>query len=237
MKFGSRRVIPLVFLVVSLLYLAFSFSLEQRRMIGDERGWDPGSRALPIAMGFLMLGLSTYLIFRETAKEQEEQAVPSGARKLILLTILLSVLYILAFRFLGFILSTAILLYTLIYFNYHQDVRADLVPRFTAGLVVTAAFVLLIYTAGRFITRGLFYLGRAGGFELLTSKVFSAFLAALLAAIVFVLLLVAFRKTVNRPQIRSLIISGLMAAGVTEGLYLVFKQIFLVSLASGIVFW
>jgi putative tricarboxylic transport membrane protein len=237
MKFGTRRIIPLVFLVVSLLYLAFSFSLEQYRMIGDERGWDPGSRALPIAMGFLMLGLSTYLIFKETTKEQAERSVPAGARNLILLTIVLSVLYILVFRALGFILSTAILLFTLIYFNYQENVRLELLPRFAAGLISSAAFVLLVYTAGRFITRSLFYLGRARGYELFTSKVFSAFLVLLFVAVLFAVLLISFRKTVNKPEIRSMFIAGLIAAGVTEGLYLVFKQIFLVSLARGIVFW
>ena len=131
MKLGTRRIIPLVFLVVSLLYLAFSFSLEQYRMIGDERGWDPGSRALPIAMGFLMLGVSIYLIAVETAKEQKEHAVPAGARSLILLMIVLSVLYILVFRALGFILSTAVLLFTLIHFNRQENVRLEYLPRFS----------------------------------------------------------------------------------------------------------
>jgi len=237
MKFGTRRVIPLVFLAVSLLYLAFSFSLQQYRMIGDERGWDPGSRALPIAMGFLMLGLSIYLILRETSKEKGEQTVPPAARKLILLTIVLSVLYILAFRFLGFILSTAILLFTLIYFNYHENVRLKLLPVFSGGLVSSTAFVLLIYTAGRFITRSLFYLGRARGCELFTSKVFSAFVVLLFVAILFAVLLISFRKSVSNTKTRSMLIAGLVAAGVTEGLYLVFKQIFLVNLARGIIFW
>ena len=237
MKFGTRRVIPLVFLVISLLYLAFSFSLEQYRMIGDEKGWDPGSRALPLAMGFLMLGLSIYLIVVESTREQADKSVPAGARNLILLTIVLSVLYILAFRVLGFILSTAILLYTLIYFNYHENVRLKLLPRLSGGLISSAAFVLLIYTAGRFITRSLFYLGRARGYELFTSKVFSAFVVLLFVAILFAVLLVFFRKIVNKPETRSMMIAGLVAVGVTEGLYLIFKQIFLVNLARGIVFW
>jgi putative tricarboxylic transport membrane protein len=237
MKFGTRRIIPLVFLIVSLLYLAFCFSLEQYRMIGDEKGWDPGSRALPIAMGFLMLGLSTYLIFKETTKEQAERSVPAGARNLIFLTILLSVLYILVFRSLGFILSTAILLFTLIYFNYHGNIRLELFPGFAAGLVSSTVFVLLVYTAGRFITRTLFYLGRARGYELFTSKVFSAFAVFVVVVLIFAVLLVCLRKTVNAPKVRSVLVAGLTAAGVTEGLYLVFKQIFLVSLARGILFW
>jgi hypothetical protein len=237
MKFGTRRIIPLVFLVVSLLYLAFCFSLEPHRMIGDERGWDPGSRALPIAMGFLMLGLSIYLTLQETLKARDEQAVPPEARKLIVLTIALSVLYILAFRFLGFILSTAVLLFTLIYFNYHENVRLKLLPIFCLGLISSTGFVVLIYSAGRFITRSLFYLGRARDYELITSKVFSAFAVMVLVAAVFAALSVFFRKTVHRPKIRIMLMAGLTAAGVTEGLYLVFKQIFLVNLARGIVFW
>jgi len=206
-------------------------------MIGDERGWDPGSRALPIAMGFLMLGLSTHLIFKETAKEQAERSVPTGARHLIVLTILLSIFYILVFRALGFILSTAMLLFTLIYFNYHGDIRLELFPGFAAGLVSSTVFVLLVYTAGRFITRSLFYLGRARSYELFTSKVFSAFVVLLFGAVLFAVLLVSLRKTVNKPRVRSVLVAGLTAAGVTEGLYLVFKQIFLVSLARGILFW
>ena len=59
----------------------------------------------------------------------------------------------------------------------------------------------------------------------------------LFAAALFAVLLVFLRKTVNKTETRSLIIAGLMAAGVTEGLYLIFKQIFLVNLARGIVFW
>jgi hypothetical protein len=72
---------------------------------------------------------------------------------------------------------------------------------------------------------------------LFTSKVFSAFVVLLFVAILFAVLLVFFRKIVNKPETRSMMIAGLVAVGVTEGLYLIFKQIFLVNLARGIVFW
>jgi hypothetical protein len=237
MRFGSRRVLPLVFLAFSLLYLAFGFSLQKLTMIGDEQGWDPGSRALPLGAGFLMLGLSVYLVFRETTRTLTEQAVPSGAQRLILLTIVVSLLYILVFRTLGFILSTHILLFTLIYFNQRQDVRTQYVAPFAAGLVPSTVFVLLVYTAGRFVTRGMSVLGRSSGTALLSNKSFASLVVFLLLAGLFALVVVALRRPRRRPSFRQQLLSALTAAGMTELLYLVFKQIFLVNLARGIVAW
>ncbi|GAF82731.1 unnamed protein product, partial [marine sediment metagenome] len=87
-------------------------------MIGDEMGWDPGSRAMPIGIGFLMLGVSIYLFFKERKSGEEEITLDFASKKLIIITIMLSILYILFFRFVGFVLSTNILLFALIYFYY-----------------------------------------------------------------------------------------------------------------------
>jgi hypothetical protein len=237
MKLGTRRLVPLFFLLFSLFYLAFSFSLEEHRMIGDEKGWDPGSRSLPIAMGFLMLGLSVYLISRETVHAPADRPVPAGARRLVLLTITASLLYILIFRALGFLLSTAVLLFTLVYFNRRQDVRRRLLPGYLLGVPVSAAFTLMVYSIGRFLTRFLFYWGRARESGLLTNKAFGALAAALVLAALFAGLLVLLGKAKVKPALRDLGTAVLLAAGVTEGLLLVFKQIFLVNLARGIIFW
>jgi hypothetical protein len=237
MRLGTRRLVPLAFLLVSLLYLAFSFSLEERRMIGDEKQWDPGSRSLPMAMGFLMLGLSLYLVVKETLPAREERPVPAGARRLVVLTIAASLAYILVFRRLGFILATALLLFTLVYFNRRQDVRLNQLPGYAAGAAAGTALALLIYSAGRLLTRGLFAWGRAHGSALLAGNIFAAFLTALLMAALFGALAALARRVLRTPGARETFGAVLLAAGVTEGLYLVFKQIFLVSLPGGIVFW
>jgi hypothetical protein len=238
MKSTTSRVIPLVFIVVSLLYLAFSFSLESRRMIGDEQGWDPGSRALPVAMGLLMLTLSVYLAFREGRRgAQTEASTAAGPRRLVFLTIGLSVLYIVSFVPLGFVLSTQVLMYTLVFFNEKQDVTAAALPSFAAGLFGGLAGVLVVYSAGRLVTRGLFFLGRARGLPLLANRSFAALIALAVTALMFFLLLLAIRPSRQSPAVRVPVRAALVAAGTTEILYLVFRQVFFVSLTRGVISW
>jgi hypothetical protein len=240
MKSAPARVIPLVFTVVSLLYLAFSFSLESRRMIGDEQGWDPGSRALPVAMGLLMLTLSVYLAFREgrrPAQARTQALVTTGPRRLVFLTIGASVLYIALFVPLGFVLSTHLLVYTLVYFNEKQDVTAAALPGFAAGLFGGLSFVLALYSLGRLITRSLFLFGRSRGSALLTNRSLAALVVLAVAALLFLLLLLTIRPRRRPTAVRIPLRAVLVASGTTELLYLVFKQVFFVGLARGVIPW
>ncbi|HUV07116.1 MAG TPA: tripartite tricarboxylate transporter TctB family protein [Spirochaetia bacterium] len=237
MKLGIRRIIALAFLIFSLLYIAFSFSLKEMRMIGDDRGWDPGSRALPLGLGFLMLALSIYLSYRESRKQHSPQPLEAGSRRLILLTVTLSVLYILLFEPIGFILTTSLLLYTLIYFNYEQDIRREMAVKFLAGFIFTLLLTLTVYTISRFVIRGLFSIGKSSGVEFLSSRLFSSFIALFLTAVLYMVLILSGRKMLGKPSTRAIVISVLTSAGVTEVLYLVFKQIFYVSLTQGIIIW
>ena len=129
-----KRIIPLAFIVLAVLYLALAFSFEARRMIGDEKGWDPGPRALPIAMGAAMLGLATYLVFRAGNAPGTSTPVSVPASRLIVLTAALSTLYIAGFRLVGFVLATASLLYLLFFFNSMRDVRLKLLKELGANL-------------------------------------------------------------------------------------------------------
>ena len=238
MKPTSKKVIPILFVGVAIFYLIFGFSLEQRRMIADEKGWDPGSKAMPIGIGILMLGLSIYLTLKEVKSEDtEEKPLDPGSVKLIGLTITMAVLYILGFRYVGFVLSTQMLLFTLVYFNGKGDIAWNMMPNFLIGASVCNGFVLIIYSTGRYMIRSLFLLGKQSGLEILTSRLFitgTTFIA--LAGLMFVLWIVL-NRTLKSEHSRNLITPLFIATGTTEFLYLIFKQIFWVSLTQGFIDW
>ena len=237
MKKSTRIIIPIVFIFFSLLYIILSFSIEQRKMIGDEMGWDPGSRAMPIGIGFLMLGVSIYLFFKERKSGEEEITLDSASKKLIIITIMLSILYILFFRFVGFILSTNVLLFTLIYFYYKRDIKWNMMRNFSIGLLASTGTMILFYSIGRFVTHFLFLIGGRSNFEIFSGRLFMTGVTFLVLLFIFFTMLLLFRKAIKNENFRIPLLSGFITIGVTEFIYIIFKQIFWVSLAKGLIFW
>jgi len=238
MKLRSKSLIPLIFVLVAILYLSFGFSLEQRRMIGDERGWDPGSRAMPIGTGFLMLGVSIYLFLKESAAlDGEERTADIASVKLVSLTIALSALYILSFRYIGFVLATYFLLVTLVYFNDSGDIAWKLIPRFMTGAGFGCGFILLLYSLGRTITRYLVLTGKRSKLELLSNRLFTTGITFIVLAVLFLISLGVAKKYLKSKESNRMMKAVCVATATTELLYLVFKQIFWVSLAKGIINW
>jgi hypothetical protein len=233
-----KRAVPLAFVVIAVLYLALAFSFEDRRMIGDEKGWDPGPRALPVAIGALMLGISAYLTFRGWKAPAASASVPGPAMRLIVLTAVLTSFYIAVFRFLGFVLATTVLLYLLFYFNSMQNVRLKLLPSCMAGLAASTALTLILYSVGKWVSRALLAYGRSIGSTVLADRTLAAgisFLAVTALFVVVVLISKAIRRARSSPG--RIPVAILTAAAMTEGLYIVFRQIFLVSLAPGLILW
>jgi len=237
MKKSIKIIIPIVFIFFSLLYIILSFSIEQRKMIGDEMGWDPGSRAMPIGIGFLMLGVSIYLFFKERKSGEEEITLDFASKKLIIITIMLSILYILFFRFVGFVLSTNILLFALIYFYYKRDIRWNMIQNFSIGLFLSVGLMILFYSIGRFTTRFLFLIGRNSNIEIFSGRLFITGVTFLVLLLIFFTMLLLFKKVIKNKNFRIPLLSGFIAVGVTEFIYIIFKQIFWVSLAKGLIFW
>jgi hypothetical protein len=50
-------------------------------------------------------------------------------------------------------------------------------------------------------------------------------------------MLFLFRKAIKNENFRIPLLSGFVTIGVTEFIYIIFKQIFWVSLAKGLIFW
>ncbi len=251
-----KRVVSVSLIVVALLYLAFSLTMEQRKMIGDERGWDPGSRTIPVGIGLITLVASVYLTYKEgrptegpgagpggavtgarEIQSEESQSEASSVRRLVILTVGLSVFFIVGFRFLGFILATHTFLFALIYFNCKQDVRWRMVPLFLLSLPVATLVMILFYSIGRYISRQLFLAGRKWEAPILTDKVFTAGAPFLVLSVLLGLLTFLLVRRVKGERHRPAVLAGLVAVGATELLYIVFKQVFWVSLAKGLIFW
>lgn len=242
-KLSTNKIIAFAFLIFSILYIIFGFSIEQRRMIGDKQGWDPGSRAIPIGIGSIMLIVSMYIILSGREKEDTAAEKPHdiASRKLVILSIIVPILYIFLFRLLGFVVMTIFLLFTLIYFSYRKDIKWKSLPQYLFGFIISTASIITIYSIGRYLTRMFIRTGKRSGIEFLSNNLFtSASVIAVTTVIFFLAVLISNRvkpKGTTAGEPNHLFISILTSVGVTEFLYIIFKQIFWVSLAKGVIFW
>ena len=245
---------PLAWLVFSLWYLIFALSIEARRMPADREGWDPGSNAVPVGLGIIMVVVSLYLVFSDrgtlraehpaaaapgTAPEtvaRENSAHAGALRRMTTLTLIVTIAYILIFRWAGFVLSTTILMVTLTFFYSRGDIRRSDLARYGATLGATALTTVALYSLGRWIIRWTQFYGRTLDIALFRNRLFTALLALVAWTLVVApAMAIARRRGVrfNRPGTRAAVVSAIT----TLGLYLVFQQIFRVALPGGWVAW
>ena len=255
---------PLAWLAFSIIYLLFALSIEPRRMPADREGWDPGSNAIPVGIGYVMVAVSAYLVITDrrkpakavsagetrvakegaasegVAKEGAAGAVPAAevpdVKALILLTIGTTVLYIMVFRVAGFVISTTVLMLTLTYFYLRQRVRLAYLGEYLRSLGGALITNVLLYSLGRWIIRWTQYFGRTWGVELLRNRLFTAVLALAAWAVIVVpiYLVIRHRKLWTDSSGTR---AALAACITTLGLYLVFQQIFRVALPGGFIAW
>lgn len=243
---------PLAWLVFSLWYLIFALSIEARRMPADREGWDPGSNAVPVGLGIIMVAVSLYLVFTDRGQARVGRPAPAAAdagetprrdngnaralRRLTTLTLIVTTAYILMFRWAGFVLSTTILMVTLTFFFSRGDMHRSDLGRYGTTLGATALATVALYSLGRWIIRWTQYYGRTLDIELFRNRLFTALLAlAAWALIIAPAMAIARRHGIrfNQPGTRAAVVSAVT----TLGLYLVFQQIFRVALPGGWVAW
>jgi hypothetical protein len=87
------------------------------------------------------------------------------------------------------------------------------------------------------VTRSLFLEGRRISSDLLRAPVFTASVSLGAVAALFALVVLLARRKWAAGKPRALVDGILVAAGTTELLYLVFRQVFLVGLAPGLISW
>ena len=241
--FRTRKPLPFVFMVVSILYFIYVISLGSSTMIGDEIGGDPGGMMLPLVLSIFMFVASTILFL--TDKKSQEAAQNSrgvSEQRLFLLTLILAILYVAAMRPLGFIITTAMLVFTLMFFYLQGTVVRKDVATWAVGTVATLAVLLALYSIGRVISRYLLLSARQGRIPQWLGS--TGVVAGVMLVIVLVLYYLLYKLTRTRfhhervPVAVSHAFDACMISAITtELIYLVFRQMFLVELVPGLITW
>lgn len=241
--FRTRKPLPFVFMVVSILYFIYVISLGSSTMIGDEIGGDPGGMMLPLVLSIFMFVAST-ILFLTDKKPQEAVQNSQGAseQRLFLLTLIVAILYVAAMRPLGFIITTAMLVFTLMFFYLQGTVVRKDVATWAVGTVATLVVLLALYSIGRVISRYLLLSARQGRIPQWLGS--TAVVAGVVLVIVLVLYYLLYKLTRARfhhervPVAVSHAFDACMISAITtELIYLVFRQMFLVELVPGLITW
>lgn len=239
----SRKPVPIAFMILSLLYFFYVIGSGSSRMIGDEIGGDPGTMVLPLVLSVFMFLVSTFLFL--TDKPQSESRSSELGRddlQLLVLTFIISIVYILMMRTLGFIICTVILLYTLVFFYQRHGIRKNDLSVWFVGVIVSTLMMLGMYSIGRTITRFLFRISRENlNLAWIGSRSFTLFAVLSAVIVLFVVILFVsrsfFRENRAGDTINSAWIACMVSVASTELLYIVFRQAFFVQLAQGLVAW
>lgn len=106
------KLMPAFMTVLSALYFIYVLSGGDTTLSADAVGGDPGGKVLPLAMAVFLFAGFLYITLKE---RPDGQGMDTGTKRLFLITLILSVLYVLLIRHAGFILLSSLLLYCLEY--------------------------------------------------------------------------------------------------------------------------
>lgn len=231
MKIAFRQAVALGFLLLSLIYVAFILSLESTTMIGDDFGYDPGSRVIPLVAGAVMAMVSLHLVIQERSAPAPE-AVRSRFF-LLLANVGLSIAFIALFRPVGYLLSTGVMMFCLSYLNLREVDKRVPVSAALPWLAFTAGFLVFLYFVSRAVVKACFALARAFQDDFFREP----FVQALAVIVVLVPLFAAVGFALRRLSFdRRFILLAQTSVGTTMTIYVVFRQMFLVHLPKGILF-
>lgn len=222
---------PAVMTVLSALYLVYVRASEDTVLAADAVGGDPGGKLLPTIMAIFLFAGFLYLTIKERpdGKREEKETV-----SLFLITLGISLVYLLLLKPVGFVLMSAVLLFLLEYLyttidaprSWKQGVFGG-----AAAVAVTAAAYLLM----RFLTKTLLRLAHSGALpELFGSTVFNGLISLLLISALTVVLALTVCRLLKKKGMDKLSNAALITFAVILFLYVIFKQFFNVNLAPGL---
>ena len=232
MVFSLRQMVPLGFLMSAVGYIAFVFSFDSSTMIGDVYSYDPGGRIIPLLASVILAAASLRLVISERAVAS--QAVDRSVRQLVLVNIGLSILFIALFRPLGFVISTGLMMFFLIYFNIRAVETRVPTRSFFGALCLTTAYLLFLYSVSRGVVKSLFALARACQYDLFREPFIQVI--AVLAVLVPVFFGVGLVLRKFSPLNAHTVIVQ-TSVGTTMTIYVIFRQLFLVQLPAGVLSW
>ena len=236
----KRKPVPVFFVGLSVLYFVYVVSNPSSRMTGVAGG-EPGGMVLPLFLAVFMFASSVYLFITDKPKGAREK-MGRAELGLFIFTLVFSIAYILLIRILGFILCTCLLLFCLCFANSRGALRREDLKTGGPALFLTLLFQTALYSLGRYITRSLLAADRSGALPAWMGNAgFTFFATAAVLAGICLILIFALRKTMSAgkrgPALHEAWVSALVAVISTQLLYLVFRQLFLVQLAQGLIGW
>lgn len=231
MGMSFRQGIAVGCLVAALVFVAFILSLDPSQMTGDVYGYDPGTRALPLMAGVVMAAASLHLVVRERSAAAIGWLEPRG---LVLANLGVSVLFVVLFRHLGYIPTTGTLMFVLVVLNLRQSGVAVAWGKAAAWLVLTLAEMIGLFSLARGIVR-LCYAGfHAFGWEALRDPFVQAAIETAVLVPVFAATGLLLRRRLGPSP---LLTASQTTVGTVIGIFLMFKEYFLVQLPKGLLFW
>lgn len=228
MRHDLALLVPLGLIGFALIWLGYAWTLPSEGMIGDRFGYDPGSRFLPVAAGVVLAAaLLGDLLRRCPARSVPVQTGPVVAHVVIL------IFYLIAYRPLGFVLSTALVLFGLIALNQRHLGQPFRLWHFLAAVAAVVAGAVALFSVIRWVIRTCLALARTHGLSVLREPAVQAGLAALIVVVALGLMIWICRRWRHLPHVAAVQVS----IGTTFAIYLMFRQLFLIQLPPGVLNW
>ena len=217
--------------VLSALYFVYVIMSEDTILAADAIGGDPGGKILPAFMALFMFLGFLYLTLKE---KPDGEPMDPGTKKLFFITLVMSVLYVLLIRHIGFIILSTILLYGLEYIYTTVDEKRN-AKELLGGGAITIAITTVVFIIMRTITKTLMSLGRDGALpSIFTVATFEAAISAVFVILAAVFVNKTLFKTMKAKGLNRASSAGILTLTTVLLLYIVFKQFFSVNLAPGI---
>lgn len=225
------NLMPAIMTVLSALYFVYVIMSEDTILAADAIGGDPGGKILPAFMALFMFLGFLYLTLKE---KPDGEPMDPGTKKLFFITLVMSVLYVLLIRHIGFIILSTILLYGLEYIYTTVDEKRN-AKELLGGGAITIAITTVVFIIMRTITKTLMSLGRDGVLpSIFTVATFEAAISAVFVILVAVFVNKTLFKTMKVKGLNRASSAGILTLTTVLLLYIVFKQFFSVNLAPGI---
>ncbi len=225
------NLMPAIMTVLSALYFVYVIMSEDTILAADAIGGDPGGKILPAFMALFMFLGFLYLTLKE---KPDGEPMDPGTKKLFFITLVMSVLYVLLIRHIGFIILSTILLYGLEYIYTTVDEKRN-AKELLGGGAITIAITTVVFIIMRTITKTLMSLGRDGALpSIFTVATFEAAISAVFVILAAVFVNKTLFKTMKAKGLNRASSAGILTLTTVLLLYIVFKQFFSVNLAPGI---
>ncbi|MBR3372294.1 MAG: tripartite tricarboxylate transporter TctB family protein [Rhodobacteraceae bacterium] len=233
MRNDLALLVPLGLIGFALIWLGYAWTLPSEGMIGDRFGYDPGSRFLPVAAGVVLAAaLLGDVVRRWPARPVSGLAGPVQTGP-VLAHVAILILYLIAFRPLGFVLSTALVLFGLIALNQRHMGQPFRLWPFLGAVAAVVAGSVAVFSALRWVIRTCFALARTHGLPILREPAVQTGLATLIVVGTLGLMVWICRRWRHLPHVAAVQV----AIGTTFAIYLMFRQLFLIQLPPGILNW